>query len=98
MPCFPSSYSFCLHRCLATLSSGGMVNQQEVEVGGNSHPLLWSRTDGHKTGYAKPICFGVGAWFPRRGEAPVLLEALFLGEICQRTYVTLVECYLRMRS
>jgi hypothetical protein len=33
-PWFPSSYSFCLHRCLATLSSGGMVNQQELEVGG----------------------------------------------------------------
>jgi hypothetical protein len=23
-----------------------------------------SRTDGHQTGYAKPISFGVGAWFP----------------------------------
>jgi hypothetical protein len=30
---FPSSYSFCLHRSLASLSSGAMVNQQEVEVG-----------------------------------------------------------------
>jgi hypothetical protein len=33
IPIFPSSYSFCLHRSLASLSSGAMVNQQEVEVG-----------------------------------------------------------------
>ena len=34
---FSSSYSFCLHRSLATLSSGGMLNQQEVEVGATYH-------------------------------------------------------------
>ena len=73
-----------------------MVNQQEVELGAYSHPLLWSRTDGHKTGYAKPISFGVGAWFPpvKEGRGSSSLgSSVFGGDLpALLTYVTLVEC------
>jgi hypothetical protein len=70
----PPSYSFCLHRSLASLSSGAMVNQQEAVMTnpteGSEEPSNTKRpcccaTKNWCASYS--CCYYVAYWLPLRG-------------------------------